>query len=279
MLIFSPSKLIVDSLRNHVGIDLPPGTGNQAETPTHCSACGVHIAAGDDMAWLRPNQKSFTDWQYLTHESFDDGAVPVCPHCAALFGQAFVQQIQSRAAAAVYSNEGAWMLTRDSERKWFLLTPPNPPYVAMIATTMGQHVAWRAPLTLDNNLIRIAVGRRVITINRPRLMEASSLCFGIADRVRAEMKKPDGKPVTLVPNHPFVALDRKMEVSAHGVIRPSIRKWMSSNEMDAEIAMLESLGDGELWGLSVLNKAKIEDPIEVSVMSKLAARVSATTEV
>lgn len=267
----SSSKLVIEALSRHAGIEFPAADGIPSPEDTHCGACGVAIPQGERLVRIMPNSTTFTDWQYLAHPTLIEGRVPVCQHCAPLFTGTFLSH-QARASAAVYSADGAWMLTLDAERMALLLDPPEPPFVAYVATTMGQHVAWRAPVTLDKNLIRIGVGRDSITINRPLLLEASTICRELADSVREQMKNKDGKPYVLKQNHPFISLDRKMESPTHGVIQPPILGWMLERGMQDKIDFLGRLGEGELWGLSVLNKSRQEDPIVTSIKDKLAAK-------
>ncbi len=270
-MIASSSRIVLDSVARHAGVTLAAPEGIVADDDIHCGACGVAIPCGGRFVVLRPDAGSFTDWQYLAVHGAPGGEFAVCPSCATLFTKAF-QVYQTRAAAAVYSAEGAWMLSFDAERRWFLLTPPEPPFVAYIATTMGQHVAWRAPITTDKNLIRLAVGRTLLTINRPLLLEASDICRDLADAIRQEIKDTQGKAINLKPDHPFARLDRKMEDPEHGMIPPRFREWMRKTGRTNELAFLDGLGEGELWGLSVLNKAKHEDPIKTCIKDRLAAK-------
>lgn len=263
----SPSKIIVESLRDHADMDISVPVAGTAEHDTHCAACGVDLPAGSPTAWLRFGD-SFTDWQYLANETMR-GEVQVCQHCAALFGSSFLKNVQATASAAIYSPEGAWVMNKDSDRVKFLKDPPNAPFVAYIATTMGQHVAWRAPITLDRDLIRIAVARDVITINRPLLLEAVKVCKRVMSAIAEDVKdekeaaqagKRRGRPRAVeIPKHPFYFLDRTMEDHRHGQISNFYRERMLKLGMEAEIKFLEGLGEGELWGLSVFVKKKEEE--------------------
>lgn len=263
----SPSKIIIESLRDHADMDISLPVAGKAEHDTHCAACGVDLPAGSPTAWLKFGG-SFTDWQYLANQTVR-GEAQVCPHCAALFGSNFLQKVQATASAAIYSSEGTWVMNKDSDRVKLLKDPPKTPFVAYIATTMGQHVAWRAPVTLDRDLIRIAVAREVITINRPLLLRAIDVCKRVMDAIGQDMQdeeeaaqagKRRGRPKAVeIPKHPFHSLDRTMEKPRHGQIKDFYRERMLKLGMTAEIEFLESLGEGELWGLSVFVKKKEEE--------------------
>jgi CRISPR type IV-associated protein Csf1 len=284
-----PSQIIVESLRDHAGIDISIPVAGKTENDTHCAACGVALPSGSQAARLKFG-RSFTDWQYLVGETAHGGEVQVCRHCASLFSLPFLR-LQATASAAIYSPKGAWIMTKDEERIAFLNSPPEPPFVAYIATTMGQHVAWRAPVTMDRDLLRIAVARDVITINRPLLFQAVKVCEGVMAKISQDILdeasvtgqeggKGRGRPKTAdVPKHPFEFLDRDMDAPSHGKIRDDYRRRMVSLGLHSEIRLLESLGEGELWGLSVLVKKKDEVPKTTTLKEKLADSASKKAKV
>jgi CRISPR type IV-associated protein Csf1 len=256
--------MVLESLQQHAPhVPLSPPQGIPVTEPTCCAACGCDLLVGDHMVWSRPG-KGFTDWQYLTHPTLRDGQFPLCTSCAVFFTSDYLR-FQAAIPAAVYGPAGAWSLTGDAERRWFLLTPPEPPFVAYIATTMGQHVVWRSPITMDAELLRIGIARTVLTIHRHKLLVASDLCHDLAGRMREDGLKVTG-------NHPFTALDRKMEAGGHGQIRPDFLMWMQNHGLTDEINLLESLGEGEIWGLAILNKSKPDIPAVTTIADKLITR-------
>lgn len=251
----SPSRFILESIQKHVPeYDLHLIEGVPSDESIPCSACGVTIQKGDPV--IKPSLgDSFTDWQYLIHP----GAVHLCTHCATCFGKAFLQSFQtSRAPAAVFSQDGAWLITKDQQRHWFLLNPPKPPFVAYIAMTNNQHLVWRAPFTMDTRVVKIAHGRSTLIIHRERLFKASEICFEITEQIRK-----DG--IKINTNHPFISLSRDMDVDGYGRIRADILTWMIKKGMKEKLRFLESLNEGELWGLGILNKSKPEIPQETTI--------------
>lgn len=260
----SASRMVLQSLQQHApDVALTAPQGIPVTEATCCAACGADLQPGDRMVWSKPG-KGFTDWQYLTHPTLRDGQFPLCTACAVFFTSDYLR-FQAAIPAAACGPSGAWALTSDAERRWFLLTPPEPPFVAYVATTMGQHVVWRAPITMDANLLRIGVARSVLNIRRPLLLAASELCHSLAAGLREDGFKVTG-------NHPFAALDRKMESAGHGQIRGDCRAWMQDHGLSDEIELLESLSEGELWGLAVLNKSKPDTPVATTIADKLTAR-------
>jgi hypothetical protein len=65
-----------------------------------------------------------------------------------------------------------------------------------------------------------------------------------------------------------------MDAPSHGKIRDDYRRRMVSLGLHSEIRLLESLGEGELWGLSVLVKKKNEVPKTTTLKEKLADSAS-----
>lgn len=149
---------------------------------------------------------------------------------AALFmGKAVMLKTQR----AVFSPEGAFSLATDAARAWFFLTPPKPPYVAVIADSMLQHLIWRAPVNLSQDLIRFRHGHKLLTVRRPRLIEAMNALRAL------------GEPA-------FVALDREGKHPGHGVLR---------NSCPPELARdLADLTPGELLALATLAKKNTVTP-------------------
>lgn len=248
----SSSRMILNALARYVPISVFEGIPSDRDT--RCTACGVDIHAGDPVVELSPG-KGFTDWQYLIAEGSH-----LCPHCATCFGGTFFSDVQSPLIpAAVFNEDDVWVMLTDAQRHAFLLDPPKPPFVAYVTyPNNNQHIAWRAPVTLDTRVIKLAFGRDLWVIYRDRLMRASERCFELAEHIRAN-------GIKLVPNHPFISLSRELGNDGYGRIRPDIRKWMEAQGLNKDIVFLESLTEGELWGLGVMNKEKPDAPQKVSL--------------
>lgn len=227
------------------GLGLPPGSGPKAEKPFTCMTCGRTVPEGGTRVRWKPGA-SFTDWQYLASDSN-----AVCGDCSAFLGAVTLRNC----AYMVANRRGAWKLTRDEHLVWLLTDPPAPPFVTVFAESQQQHLVWRAAPTLDANLMHIQYGRRSLRIDRPALFDASEKA-----RRAAEIARENGCRVT--PRHPFTRLDRKLTDLSHGVIRGDILGLAEENgELSALLDELMQLDEGVLWGLSILNKSKIENPL------------------
>lgn len=242
----SPSRLACQGL----GVADQHGLPMAAEA-TVCAACGVQIPPGEPVVTWAPSRSTFTDFQYLVNSSRQ-----VCQHCAAVTANAVLVKTQM----AVMNAQGAWLLSKDAHRVWLLLTPPAPPFVATISDSMKQHLVWRARVTMDINLIHVRLGMSDLTIRRPLLLEAVEWCRQAADLARQHKIK-------VTPDHPFSFLDRKRADLQHAVVRRDIQDLALSLSGQGDPALLNllqkinSLGEGELWALSILAKAKKEQPL------------------
>jgi len=227
---------------------------------TTCSCCGTLIKPGD-LALKSSFGASFTDDHSLAART---GVV--CADCQALMSAPAMKAFQM----ALITADGVYNLSKDEHRAWMLLDPPKPPYVAVISDSMNQHLVWRTPVTIDNNLQYVRLGQRVLKIRRELLMQAmewardaviaaheEKMEAASAPKADSTRKPKNPKADQVLPKHPFVRLDRKLGHMEHGAIRSNI---LASGRARPFIERLLQLNPGELWALSILSKAKPEIP-------------------
>ncbi len=234
------------------GLGLPPAPGASRNSASTCMACGTSIPAGDAVIEWAPSHSNFTDWQYLIRDGYRGSSGGVCRDCAPLLKNRVMQRTQK---CVISRDDGAWSLAKDANRTWLLRTPPKPPFVAVIGDAMKQHLLWRAAVTIDSDLIFVQLGRSTLRIDRPRLFEAEVCCIQAA-----QIASTLG--VAVQARHPYLALDRERSDPGHGVLNPAIMGASAhSGELADRLDALLQLGEGELWALSALVKAKIEVPL------------------
>lgn len=133
----------------------------------------------------------------------------------------------------LFTRDGAYSLATDAARAWFYLTPPEPPFVAVLADSMLQHLIWRTPVTHSRNWLIVRLGQRILHIRRPRLIAARDALLAY------------GQPA-------FVRLDREGKDGLHGRLR---------NDVPSELAReLADLTPGELVALATLAKRNPPTP-------------------
>lgn len=221
---------------------------------THCAACGAPLAAGSPSNRFKPTPSTFTDFQYLCAVP-TNGEYVICQDCRQFAGPGVANVMTATQYCVLSAQDGAAKLTNDAHRTWLLLTPPSAPFVAMISTQKRQHLVWRARVTLDPDLIYIQIGRRSLSIDRQRALAAVKTCAEAA-----QLARDLGLKVT--PQHPFQRLDRGITDPRHAQIAAPIRAAAQrSAALREAIECLLQLGPGEQWALSILAKAKPEDPV------------------
>lgn len=137
------------------------------------------------------------------------------------------KSVMLKSQRMVFTREGAYSLATDAARAWFYLTPPEPPFVAVLADSMLQHLIWRTPVTHSRNWLIVRLGQRILHIRRPRLIAARDALLDY------------GQPA-------FVRLDREGKDGLHGRLR---------NDVPASLAhTLSDLTPGELVALATLAK-------------------------
>jgi len=214
-------------------------------------ACGTEIAEGAPCVRWRPSAKTFTDWISLIPEAAHSGPSGyVCACCAPWLKNTLLTATQQ----CVISKHGAWLLRTDAARAWLLRSPPEPPFVVLISDAMKQHLIWRAPFTLDPALLQIQFGRRTLRIDRALLERGERAAAEAAEIAREHgLKMPS--------RHPFSSLDRSRADPVHGVLRTDVVRLAANQpSLAARLETLRQLGEGELWALAILSKAKTETP-------------------
>lgn len=234
------------------GLGLSPARLEAKAEAAICMACASPIPAGGARASWKPVVGTFTDWAYLAGAS---GVI--CPDCVLFMENDTLERVQ----ACVANREGAWSLRKDAHRLWLLTDPPEPPFVAMISDARKQHLVWRAAVTLDRDLIRLQLGRASLSIDRPLALEAA-----VWARELAQAAREAGIKVSA--HHPFASLDRERAHPGHAVARADIAAFAQGDAHHRSLlARLLNLGEGELWALSVLSKAKAEVPLREALIT------------
>jgi len=236
-----------------------------------CVTCGVDLMGRP--AFPVQFGKSFSDWQYLIKSS---APAHQCADCNFLMSGAYLSQVQSRIPGMLVSQAGVFRFTTDADRAALFLNPPEPPFAVAIATTMGQHVWFRTPITLDRDLIQIAMGRDMLLIHRPLALDYSNRLMRWSEQYHAVPTEPEllleetsrrkrplqsaRRPAKQGPvvYHPFHLLDRSLKDPMHGIIHPRYRLWFEQNDPDFLIE-LENLDAGTLFVLATLNKRQKTD--------------------
>ena len=166
----SPTRLARESL----GMAPYPSEAPEAFT---CPLCAARRKAGSPGVPF-PFGANFNDWPSLV-AVFGKREVPlarqplVCGDCILFMNKPMLRLM----GAALLTTNGAFALRGDKEGGPtagqtilnLILHPPQAPFVVTIhsgAAMSISHLIWRAPVTLDQRLIRLRYGPRVLSIRR-----------------------------------------------------------------------------------------------------------------
>lgn len=219
--------------------------GDPAKTPSYCCQCGILVEQNQLCAPFRPSG-SYTDHDIVLR----DDPTHLCGACAALSAKPIILAM----GGAVISAAGAFPLFQLVHRAWFLATPPEPPFVAMVATAKQQHLVWRTPITRSKDYIQLRVGARMMPIRRGLAMTALEICKNYDGRYRARAKEAGQKTLPTGPIHPFERLSSRIDVPTLWRLRQHHVPGLSASEVltAPEKRVLLALQPGEFWALAIL---------------------------
>lgn len=236
----TPSALIVKALK----LELP-----QIPSPFDdvCSFCGISILKDSPHGGPFSPGAGFSDGRSLatSHPRL------LCSCCAAITPKHITFTTQRTLICA----QGLLSIGTTEERAWMLLTPPEPPFYAMLSDATLQHLAWRTPPTLSVDYIKLRIGNRLLGIDRPKVFLALTAC----ERIEAARRlfEKDKETAKIQVRHPFIMLDPNGREHTHAQWKPKTLQAAKAHNLQKDITLLDSLGYGELWALGVLARPNL----------------------
>lgn len=224
-----PSELVASAMNLKPDETLPFWSG----APTHCSHCAIPITEGEHYSPIKAGE-FFSDTRDLAEKN-----ALVCWRCVHIRALQLLVNLPN----SVITATEVYPLKKDVEKAWFLLDPPEPPFVVAFQSSQRQHLIWRTPVTQSKDLILLRYGPDLFTV-RPALIRRA---LEIAD----DLGKRAG-----VPWLPPMFLDRGAAEEFHGRLNPKAIPHLT----DEEQAFFIQLGAGERWALAYLMHSKRPDP-------------------
>lgn len=252
-------------------LSLPLLGSPHKDEPCQCSMCAKTINPGD-LAGPLVTSNVFTNWLDLT-----PATGMVCGFCLTTKEQSVMRFLQR----SVITAKGIYPISKDENRAWFLLTPPEPPFSVVVSTgafTAAFHLHWRTPVTLSKDLINVRIDDIVSSIRRPVLERAIAASDEMVDLLETAQKAKApirrGQPPKRAP-HPFMALDRSLGNPNHGRLKPQAVDAAKAAGRQDLVHLLMSLTPAETWALATLIKTNRPEPIKPDLITSTAKTTAA----
>lgn len=171
----------------------------------------------------------------------------VCGDCLALWNGDFMQKYSKS-----YANEnGVFKLASSEDMCAFILTPPTVPLVAIYNTRKQQHMIWRTPVCMNQDVLIVRLDDELLCINRKLAIQGVKAW----QTTLAIMKKMGIKGVP-------ATLNATLSHQSTGEIRSDVMRVIPthSTEGAAAIETLCSLRMPEWWVLNALKDINLDDP-------------------
>lgn len=205
-----------------------------ADIPGRCAMCGHPHEPGTPIAPFAPAD-SFTDYPSLIAPN----STVICGWCAATWSQDFTQTHLK----SIICEQGVFPAASNDHIAYWLLNPPEPPFMLMIGDQKRQHVVWRTPVNLSKDIITLRFGEQLFTIRPKALKEAVDQINVLISAFNASSKKKRKSP--------FMSLSRDVDTQMHGLIANEILAFVETRpELQVCLDTINALSSGELWGLT-----------------------------
>ena len=232
------------------------------EKQTNCVMCGIGMNAGAPAAAWNPTS-TFTNWSQLRAPE----SKHVCPHCAGAWRSEFTQAWVN---GAIYNEHGVHKTNSMDTLAHALLHPPKTPFVWARGDQKIQHLVWRTPVTIDENMLMVRLGEKIAAIRRlvvldalKSIREAGAKLDSLPKELRPVKKANPGNESGI-----FKYLDWGIDNVDHSLLSDGFLKLANSNEQYAKPfaelkTVLQNLNFGEVWALMVLLKSRtpIQPPL------------------
>lgn len=230
----SPSEIVLRALNR------PPLSPMQADAPGRCAMCGVAHQQGDPIAPFSPDE-SFTDWAELGSPQ----SRVICGWCAGVWQRPFMDTYSK----SIASSEGFFPCASNDHIAYWLLNPPEPPFVMYLSDQRIQHIVWKASPNYSKKLFTVRFGNRMLVVRPDKLKAAKASIEEIVIQVNLQSVKKIKTP--------FSSLARGLDDVSHGQIRATTYAEILKNpKLIEELNNLHQLTPGEVWGLTAVCYAK-----------------------
>lgn len=213
-----------------------------------CVTCGALIKKGDLARKAHPYMTdSFNNKQDVRPGKY------ICGYCAAVWKDLWMKDV-FRAKSVSIEGEGVFRLSSGDDIAWFMLNPPQNPYVAIHSTKKQAHMVWRTPITLPSErFIKLRINDDLLIIDRDRLIEGVK-AYGRANEIIKEAGKPKGV---------IAITSSKLADTVAGSLIESNARIISAKGYEGKLILktLRSLSMGEWWALTAVRHVDLDNPL------------------
>jgi|APLak6261703504_1056268.scaffolds.fasta_scaffold02539_3 CRISPR type IV-associated protein Csf1 len=250
MKMISPSKLAIQASA-HQGFK---PIGIPAEKAGVCMMCGFPHAEGE-LVVSSSLSSTFTNWGDLANNSDI-----VCGYCAAVSQDPWTQAWMS----SVITESGVYKFASNNDIAFWLLNPPNAPFIMMRGDQKTQHLVWRTPVNYSPDVYQVRFGEKMLIIRRKQLILARDAALRLSARIAdGSSKKSAAKSF----HTPFVKPVRDMDSLIAGQLRPQIVAIGNDEPaVAADLHIINQCTPGEIWALTAVLYA---EPIAAPTLQEL----------
>lgn len=213
---------------------------HQATEIGRCAMCARPHEQGESVAAFNP-LTSFTDWASLKAPA----STSICRWCKSVWDRSFTQTWLK----TVVTPEGIFPAARNDHLAYWMLNPPQGPWLFLQGDQKIQHVVWRAPVNYSPDFYFVRAGESLLSIRRQHLrdgVEAVRALAATATQLRAAKR---GAPL----KSPFLTLSRDRDAPSQGALRHELLKHAQTDKDTArQVDVVGNLTAGELWALTAV---------------------------
>lgn len=220
-----------------------------AEHESQCVQCGRPIQENEAVSKWSPRD-GFTDQPLLAKK---DGQY-LCLPCR---GVNTPELLLYGGRTAAYSGQ-LYTVNRLKQISWLLHNPPAPPFTIAYRTRKQEHILWRTPVNLNQEVVRVAFGQDIVTVRRAKVMAALK-----AIPVLNAALESHGVKTTRY--GPYVYLSFSRGEPNNGVLRQDILEVARADDtVRAALTPFHNLRSDDLWGLAIMHL----DPVEPEILPR-----------
>ncbi len=244
---------------------LEPLANTEAPADGFCAFCGKPHLKGTAVVSFSP-EPTFNDNFNLKSRTSDY----LCGSCAATSLKVF----QTKYGKALVCEDGIFPCAKNDDIAYWLLNPPAGPWYMHLGTKSRQHITWKTPVNLSQDVFFVQLNSLVLTMRRAALVAQKDAALRLVACVN-QARGLKSKSAAL--RTPYVNPCRELDDPIFGVLRREVLELAVLNpSMQADVQILQAALPGEVWALSATLYATENSvkPAAIDVSADVAAELN-----